>query len=640
MLAPNTLLQDRYLVMRLLGQGGMGAVYQATDRKFGNAVALKETFYNDIQLRKAFSQEARLLNRLRHAALPVVTDYFAIGDRQFLVMQYIPGMDLEQLLAERRERGQGVFLASQVLRWADQLLDALEYLHSQKPAIIHRDIKPQNLKLTPRGEVILLDFGLAKGITNQPQEGGSPSIRGYTPNYASLEQIRGTGTDARSDIYSIGATLYHLLTGQMPQDAMTRIAAMLMGQSDPLPQINQLNPEVPHAIAAVIEKAMTPHPDQRYQSAAMMRQALRNASRNAPDVNFHRTPTIIMNGPPKGDVAAAAAAAVNAVNNNAVNNYDVARQPQREQVNAPQAVPGKQAEGTDDHVIILLDEGKQQQPVKRYRSQQLKFNMPGPSTSDAPTVGKIPEMPSRSLLAGLGAVLGVLVIATGILLYFSPELRKKVAVNINPENPAEKTDNKKPGAKKTSKPEVPALGTSTVRVEALRYYLEVGSTGTKSKRTTGFTSLAAGSNFRFHFKSREDGYLYLIALGKDGIQTFLTAKPIPATGVTTNRLEGGKDFKFPDEGQWFQIQPDSDKTPFVVIFSPTPLTKPAFLLAPGRNLNDTERVELDKLRKNSNAIPPELVETGDKNTPDMVVQIPPDRPVNQPLVFELSLKKR
>src|SRR4029453_11968922 len=184
MLAPNTLLQDRYLVMRLLGQGGMGAVYQATDRKFGNAVDLKETFYHALQLRKAFSHEARLLNRLRHAALPVVTDYFAIGERQFLVMQYIPGKALEQLLANRKTQGQGVFVSSQVMRWADQLLDALEYLHSQKPPIIHRDIKPQNLKLTPRGEVILLDFGLAKGsFALQSQAGSARSVYGYTPQY-------------------------------------------------------------------------------------------------------------------------------------------------------------------------------------------------------------------------------------------------------------------------------------------------------------------------------------------------------------------------------------------------------------------------------------------------------------------------
>ena len=291
MLAPNTLLQGRYLVMRLLGQGGMGAVYQATDRKFGNAVALKETFYNDLQLRKAFSHEARLLNRLRHAALPVVTDYFAIGERQFLVMQYIPGKDLEQLLADRKAQSQGVFQPSQVLRWADQLLDALEYLHSQKPPIIHRDIKPQNLKLTPRGEVILLDFGLAKGIvTHQSQV--SQSIRGYTPNYASLEQIRGTGTDARSDIYSIGATMYHLLTGEMPQDALTRIAAILMSQPDPLKSVSSMAPEVPAAIAQVIEKAMAPHPDQRYNSAAAMRQALRSVASSAPPPSLHRAQTL------------------------------------------------------------------------------------------------------------------------------------------------------------------------------------------------------------------------------------------------------------------------------------------------------------------------------------------------------------
>ncbi|HKX32321.1 MAG TPA: protein kinase, partial [Blastocatellia bacterium] len=109
MLAPNMLLLDRYLIRRPLGQGGMGAVYQAIDQKFGNAVALKETFYTDQRLLQAFSQEARLLNRLRHSALPVVMDYFSVGERQFLVMQYIPGMDLEQLLAERKERGQKFF---------------------------------------------------------------------------------------------------------------------------------------------------------------------------------------------------------------------------------------------------------------------------------------------------------------------------------------------------------------------------------------------------------------------------------------------------------------------------------------------------------------------------------------------------
>src|SRR5690349_12427998 len=247
MLAPNTLLQDRYLVLRLLGQGGMGTVYQATDRKFGNTVAVKETYCADQALLKAFSREARLLNGMRHAALPVVMDYFSASEKQFLVMQYIPGKDLEQLLEERKACDHGAFMPAQVMQWADQLLDALEYLHSMEPPIVHRDIKPQNLKLTPRGEVILLDFGLAKGVLSRAKVG--QSIQGYTLHYASLEQIRGAGTDERSDIYSLGATLYHLLTGVMPPDAMTRMAAGMMGECDLLQPATELNPAVPRRVS-------------------------------------------------------------------------------------------------------------------------------------------------------------------------------------------------------------------------------------------------------------------------------------------------------------------------------------------------------------------------------------------------------
>src|SRR5215475_1645739 len=397
MLAPNTLLQGRYLVMRLLGQGGMGAVYQATDRKFGNAVALKETFYNDLQLRKAFSHEARLLNRLRHAALPVVTDYFAIGERQFLVMQYIPGKDLEQLLADRKSQGQGVFVSSQVLRWADQLLDALEYLHSQKPPIIHRDIKPQNLKLTPRGEVILLDFGLAKGIvTHQSQS--SQSIRGYTPNYASLEQIRGTGTDARSDIYSIGATIYHLLTGEMPQDALTRIAAILMGQPDPMKPIASMNPTVPASVTQVIEKAMSPHPDQRYSSAAAMRQALRSAAINAPPVSLHRAQTLT-DEPLKANAAAAEA---RPRSGNAVLPQFPAPPPAVANQPAANLPVANQSESqVPDHVIILLENiGKNSQEKVVQEDKVQERNDRGPEAPVKNPSGRnlqVPEALERKL---------------------------------------------------------------------------------------------------------------------------------------------------------------------------------------------------------------------------------------------------
>ncbi|HEY8188442.1 MAG TPA: serine/threonine-protein kinase, partial [Pyrinomonadaceae bacterium] len=271
MLAAEILLQNRYRIIRLLGQGGMGAVYEAMDERLDTTVALKETLFADERLRKQFEREARLLARMHHPALPRVSDHFAEGEGQFLVMQFIPGDDLSQMMARRH----GPFPADQVLTWGDQLLDALDYLHTQDPPIIHRDIKPQNLKLTGRGQIILLDFGLAKGqgvgvsvVTT------SASIYGYTPNYAPLEQIQGLGTDARSDIYALGATLYHLMTGVKPPDALTRAAALVNGQPDPLTPANELSSGIRPEVAGVLARAMSQNRDQRYPTAAAMRAVL------------------------------------------------------------------------------------------------------------------------------------------------------------------------------------------------------------------------------------------------------------------------------------------------------------------------------------------------------------------------------
>src|SRR5882672_6072345 len=271
MLASEIVLQNRYRIIRLLGQGGMGAVYEATDERLDTTVALKETLFADERLRKQFEREARLLARMHHPALPRVSDHFAEGDGQFLVMQFIPGDDLSQMMT----RKQGPFPPDQVLTWGDQLLDALDYLHTQDPQIIHRDIKPQNLKLTGRGQIILLDFGLAKG-----QTGGvsmvttSASIFGYTPNYAPLEQIQGLGTDARSDIYALAATVYHLMTGVKPPDALTRAAAIVNGQPDPLQDAGKINDAINTQVASVLQRAMAQNREQRYRTAAEMRRAL------------------------------------------------------------------------------------------------------------------------------------------------------------------------------------------------------------------------------------------------------------------------------------------------------------------------------------------------------------------------------
>ena len=274
MLPANTVLQKRYRIVRQLGRGGMGAVYEAVDQRLSSIVAIKETLMTSADARRAFEREASLLANLRHRSLPSVTDHFVEGEGQFLVMQFIPGEDLAQLL-ELRQRA---FPPADVVRWAEEILGALDYLHSHNPPILHRDIKPANLKLTHEGELFLIDFGLSKGAAGQMQTlQTSRSVKGYTAAYAPLEQIHGGGTHPGSDLYSVGATLYHLLTNVPPVDAPTRFNALDDLQADPMLPADRINSQVPPALAQVLTQAMAMNRRNRPDSASAMRRMLREA---------------------------------------------------------------------------------------------------------------------------------------------------------------------------------------------------------------------------------------------------------------------------------------------------------------------------------------------------------------------------
>ncbi|HEX8734896.1 MAG TPA: protein kinase [Pyrinomonadaceae bacterium] len=271
MIEIGTVLQERYLIEKQIGVGGMGEVYLAVDQRFDSYVAIKKTFYSNDELGEAFEREARLLNSLLHPVLPHVSDYFTEAGGHFLVMQYIEGEDLFAIL--KRE---GAFPVRDVLRWTDSLLDALDYLHSQEPPIIHRDIKPHNLKITPRGDIILLDFGLAKLKSDNTT--GVKSVFGYSRKYSPLEQIQGTGTDARSDLFALAATAYHLLTGKPPIDVLARASEIIVGNPDPLPLVSDINKEVPPAVANILNTALALNAAGRFVSAKAMRHALENAA--------------------------------------------------------------------------------------------------------------------------------------------------------------------------------------------------------------------------------------------------------------------------------------------------------------------------------------------------------------------------
>lgn len=274
LLTPDTILQNRYRIVQLIGQGGMGAVYEAVDLRLRSRVALKQMMVGGEQLSQAFEREAQLLANLRHPTLPRVMDHLTDPVGQFLAMEFFPGPDLAQMLAQRG----APFPVDQVLVWFDLLLGTLHYLHSRQPPIIHRDIKPQNMKLLSPEEVILLDFGLAKGFAQDMSRittGGS--IIGYTPQFAPLEQIQGQGTDPRSDLYSLAATIHCFLVGSPPADALARATAMVTTRPDPLRPAHISNPAVPLAISDLLTNALALNIDLRPASANEMRQVLAQA---------------------------------------------------------------------------------------------------------------------------------------------------------------------------------------------------------------------------------------------------------------------------------------------------------------------------------------------------------------------------
>jgi serine/threonine-protein kinase len=270
-------LRERYRIERIIGHGGMGSIYLADDiRLEGRQCALKEVEHDKTmppdllqQAREQFLREATVLARLDHPNLPKVSDYFSIGAYDYLVMDFVPGKDLRTLMIEARQRGD--FLSEdEVLGWAEQLANALSYLHSQDPPIVHRDIKPSNLKITPSGLLKLVDFGLVKILASEEVTITILQGRG-TALYTPLEQYGGDlgHTDVRSDIYSFGATFYHLLTNQAPLEARE----LFLSPEDLIPP-RRLNPAISPRTEQALLWAMNLHPDDRPPDIKTFRETL------------------------------------------------------------------------------------------------------------------------------------------------------------------------------------------------------------------------------------------------------------------------------------------------------------------------------------------------------------------------------
>jgi serine/threonine protein kinase/Tol biopolymer transport system component len=261
-----TILKARYKILDQLGAGGMGEVYLAEDQTLDNKVAVKANHTINPNATAQFIREARLLASLKQPNLPRVIDYFTEEDSQYLVMDFIPGENLRTLVENHT-----TFTMQQIVSWAVQLGNAVTYLHNQNPPIYHRDIKPANIKLTPAGEVVLVDFGIAK--TGDPSQETQTGAWAFTPGFAPPEQVSGLRTGPYSDQFSLSATLYYLFAGKPPADSARR----LMGEEELIP-LNKLNPSIPAYISASIDKALAIKQDARFSTVSDFIAALTNPS--------------------------------------------------------------------------------------------------------------------------------------------------------------------------------------------------------------------------------------------------------------------------------------------------------------------------------------------------------------------------
>jgi serine/threonine protein kinase/Tol biopolymer transport system component len=262
-LGTGNLLYNRYRVVEILGRGGMGAVYRATDESLGVDVAVKENLFTTDDYARQFRMEAVILAGIRHPNLPRVSDHFVIDDLgQYLVMDYIEGDDLRQIMEKH-----GPISEQEAIHIGAAACDALAYLHTRKPPILHRDIKLGNIKITPDGQVYLVDFGLAK--MGWEHEETMTGARAMTPGYSPPEQYGSARTDARSDIYSLGATLYAALAGMIPEDSLARAVDGLS-----LTPLRNHRPDISTRLASVIEKALATASASRYQTADAFKAAL------------------------------------------------------------------------------------------------------------------------------------------------------------------------------------------------------------------------------------------------------------------------------------------------------------------------------------------------------------------------------
>jgi len=636
----NTVLDGQYQMEALLGKGGMGAVYRARHILLGDRVAIKvlpPEVRNNAEWLRRFRREGQAARRFRHANAVTVYDLRTAADGTiYMVMEYVEGHTLDLAIKTR-----GRFSAAEAFEILTPIISVLDTAHSM--GVVHRDLKPENIMIGKAESgppvVKLLDLGIAKlrEIAGAENSGNTAlTMAGQvlgTPYYMSPEQwgeIPRDGNDeidGRADIYSLGLVFYEMILGRRCFSGHTLHELRREHVATRPKPLLEVAPDVPRAFSDAIERATAKDRADRQATAAMLERELRTALESAPaapavgqDQTSSLMETVALNRETgtKSDLNAPTMITMEGASNTAVQ-ADRPASTNAATVFEPAPPPPVSAPPT---------------PQPSMPAATVAESAPIPSVVTVPhiptTTGAIPQIappPSKSK-AGLfivAALLVVLVLGSGVagFLIWNSSKSKTVAT-VGP----------------TTGPNVPPA----VLSEVTRYWLEIApaESGGLSTRIAAPVPIASGQSFKFHFIFNQNGYVYIFGPGDNNQPTaFLTSKPWPASGVTSNQVFKGQDFSFPkgeDSNMTLDKNPGTDY--FTVIFAKTELPEPAFLneAVTGQPLSAKQQVELKAFaaKYQQKAAVTELDEST-AGAPAMRVKVPPDQTGN-PIVFDIRIQ--
>jgi serine/threonine protein kinase len=644
----DTVLDGQYQMEALLGKGGMGAVYRARHILLGDRVAIKvlppEVRTNAEWLRR-FRREGQAARRFRHPNAVTVYDLRTAADGTiYMVMEYVEGHTLDLAIRTR-----GRFSAAEAFEILTPIMSVLETAHSM--GVVHRDLKPENIMIGDASEngapvVKLLDLGIAKMREIAGDNGGNTALTMAgqvlgTPYYMSPEQwgeIPRDGNpeiDGRADIYSLGLVFYEMISGRRPFAGHTLPELRREHVSTAPKPLYQVVADVPRGFSDAVERATAKDRGDRQSTAKQLAEELRaglttaaQPASNAVPGNLAETATLNKDVHTKSDVNAATVLTVDSV----PTSPPAAR---AEPTSAPTVVEKRKPEPPTPKPVVEMSGATVVESAGMGSSvtsvpeavPEIAPRVPAPAPVPAP----LPPAPgARKKGSGAGLIIGavVLVLLVGVIGIASFYLwtRSRTATTTTANSGTSSTTAGVAGP-----------------VEVSRYWLEIEPPPAgQPARVAGLVPIASGQSFKFHLAFNESGYLYIFGPGdKNQPTAFLTSKPLPASGVTSNQVTSGGDFSFPS-GQGNNVT--LDKTPgtdvFTIIFSRTPLQFPTFLNDPvnGKPLSPAQQTELRSfVSQHGEKQAVTQLDESDPRAPLVRVKMPAEQP-NTPIVFEIRVQ--